>query len=109
MASRDAHRIERAISQARFPTLKELADFEWSSVPSVPKAPILELPQGAYIAKAEPVILLDNPGLGTSHVATGLALAACPQRRRSRFYNPAWLLYYLVKSRHEYQLSQGSA
>jgi DNA replication protein DnaC len=64
MASRDAHRIERAISQARFPTLKELADFEWSSVPSLPKARILELAQGAYIAKAEPVILLGNPGLG---------------------------------------------
>src|SRR6266704_3303699 len=64
MASREAHRIERAIAQARFPVLKELADFEWSAVPSVPKARILELAQGAYIPKAEPIILLGNPGLG---------------------------------------------
>src|SRR5260370_42300956 len=52
MASREAHRIERAIGQARFPVLKELADFEWSSVPSVPKARILELAQGVYITNA---------------------------------------------------------
>src|SRR5712692_33234 len=106
MASRDAHRIERAISQARFPTLKELADFEWSSVPSVPKARILELAQGAYIAKAEPVILLGNPGLGKSHVATGLALAACRQSRRVRFYNAAGLVNELIKAQQEYQLSR---
>ncbi|SRR6266849_2621098 len=106
MASRDAHRIERAISQARFPTLKELADFEWSSVPSVPKARILELAQGASIAKAEPVILLGNPGLGKSHVATGLALAACRQSRRVRFYNAAGLVNELIKAQQEYQLSR---
>lgn len=109
MASRDAHRIERAISQARFPTLKELADFEWSSVPSVPKARILELAQGAYIAKAEPVILLGNPGLGKSHVATGLALAACRQSRRVRFYNAAGLVNDLIKAQQEYQLSRAMA
>ncbi|HET8852815.1 MAG TPA: ATP-binding protein [Ktedonobacteraceae bacterium] len=64
MASREAHRIERAISQARFPVLKDLADFDWNAVPSVPKSRILELAQGAYITKAEPIILLGNPGLG---------------------------------------------
>ncbi len=47
VASRDAHRIDRAISQARFPVLKELADFDWHAVPSVPKTRILELAQGA--------------------------------------------------------------
>ena len=66
IASRESHRIERTISQARFPVLKELADFDWSVVPSVPKARILELAQGAYISKAEPIILLGNPGLGNT-------------------------------------------
>src|SRR5216683_6043704 len=106
MASRDAHRIERAISQARFPTLKELADFEWSCVPSLPKARLLELAQGAYLAKAEPVILLGNPGLGKSHVATGLALAACRQGRRVRFYNVAGLVNDLLSAQQELKLSR---
>ncbi|EFH85713.1 IS21-like element helper ATPase IstB [Ktedonobacter racemifer] len=106
VANREAHRIERAIQQAHFPVLKELADFEWSSVPSVPKARILELAQGVYITNAEPVILLGNPGLGKSHVATGLTLAACRQGRRVRFYNVAGLINDLIKAQQEYQLSR---
>src|SRR6266567_2502547 len=106
MASREAHRIERAISQARFPVLKDLADFEWNAVPSVPKARILERAQGAYIPKAEPIILLGNPGLGKSHVASGLGLAACRQGRRVRFYNAAGLVTDLIKAQQEYQLSR---
>jgi DNA replication protein DnaC len=106
MASREAHRIERAITQARFPVLKELADFDWNAVPSVPKTRILELAQGAYITKAEPIILLGNPGLGKSHVASGLGLAACRQGRRVRFYNAAGLVNDLIKAQQEYQLSR---
>ncbi len=106
VTSRDAHRIERAIHQAHFPVLKDLADFDWSCVPSVPKTRILELAQGAYIEKREPIILLGNPGLGKSHVATGLALAACRQGRRVRFYNAAGLVNDLLKAQQEYQLSR---
>jgi DNA replication protein DnaC len=106
VASRDAHRIERAISQAHFPVLKELGDFDWNVVPTVPKARILELAQGAYITKAEPIILLGNPGLGKSHVASGLGLAACRQGRRVRFYNAAGLVNDLIKAQQEYQLSR---
>lgn len=106
MARREAHRIERAITQARFPVLKELADFDWNAVPSVPKARILELAQGAYITKAEPIILVGNPGLGKSHVASGLGLAACRQGHRVRFYNAAGLVNDLIKAQQEYQLSR---
>jgi DNA replication protein DnaC len=64
VARQDAHRIERAIANAHFPVLKELADFDFSVVPDVPKPRILELAQGGYIGRAEPVILIGNPGLG---------------------------------------------
>lgn len=106
VASRDAHRIERAIHQAHFPVLKDLADFDWSCVSSVPKTRILELAQGGYIEKRESIILLGNPGLGKSHVATGLALSACRQGRKVRFYNAAGLVNDLIKAQQEYQLSR---
>ncbi len=106
ISSREAHRTQRAIQQARFPVLKELADFEWSHVPSVPKVRVLELAQGAYIAAAQPVILLGNPGLGKSHVASGLALCACRQGHRVRFYNVAGLVNDLLKAQQDYQLSR---
>jgi DNA replication protein DnaC len=106
VAHREAQRIERAIGEARFPVLKDLAEFDWSCVPSVPKPRILELAAGAYIESREPVILVGNPGLGKSHVACGLALAACRQGRRVRFYNVAGLVNDLIKAQQEYQLSR---
>ncbi len=106
VAHREAQRIERAIGEARFPVLKDLVEFDWSCVPSVPKPRILELAAGAYIESREPVILVGNPGLGKSHVASGLALAACRQGRRVRFYNVAGLVNDLIKAQQEYQLSR---
>jgi DNA replication protein DnaC len=106
VAHREEQRIERAIQEARFPVLKELAEFDWACVPSLPKARVLELAQGAYIPSCEPVILVGNPGLGKSHVACGLALAACRQGRRVRFYNVTGLVNDLIKAQQEYQLSR---
>jgi len=103
---RDHNTIERAIRQARFPVLKELADFDFSAVPDLPKQRILELAQGGYIERAESVILLGNVGLGKSHVAVGLALAACRQGRRVRFYDAARLVNELIAAQQEYRLSR---
>lgn len=103
---RERRRQEQAIHNAHFPVLKELADFEWSCVPNLSKPRLLELAQGGYITKAEPVILIGNPGLGKTHIATGLALAACRQGRRVRFYNVTGLVNELLKAQQEYRLSR---
>src|SRR5438105_14267059 len=102
---RERRRQEQAIHNAHFPVLKDLADFEWSCVPKLSRPRILELAQGSYITKAEPVIFIGNPGLGKTHLATGLALAACRQGRRVRFYNLAGLVNELLKAQQEYRLS----
>ena len=103
---RERRRQEQAIHNAHFPVLKELADFEWSCVPNLSKPRLLDLAQGGYIQKAEPVILIGNPGLGKTHIATGLALAACRQGRRVRFYNVTGLVNELLKAQQEYRLSR---
>ncbi len=54
----------RRIKLARFPVLKELADFDFSIVPNVNKAYVLDLARGEYLVRREPVILIGNPGLG---------------------------------------------
>ncbi len=64
VAQRDRHREARLIRAARFPVLKELADFDFSSVPDLNKGLVLELAQGHYLRTAEPVLLVGNPGLG---------------------------------------------
>ena len=64
MAQRDANRVERCISQAKLPVLKELSQFDWSCVQGVSKTRVFELAQGGYISQAEPILMIGNPGLG---------------------------------------------
>jgi len=106
ISQRDANRVERCIAQARFPVLKELSQFDWSSVQGVSKTRVFELAQGGYITHAEPILMIGNPGLGKTHVATGLALAACRQGRRVRFYHVATLVNDLIVAQHELKLSR---
>ncbi len=94
------------IKGAKFPVLKELAEFDFSCLPSLSKPRVLDLARGEYIAKAEPIILVGNPGLGKTHVATGLALAACRQGRRVRFYTAAGLVNDLLAVQDQHRLPQ---
>lgn len=104
IAQRERNRQLRTVKAARFPLLKELADFDFTCVPSLNKQQVLELAQGDYIRKAEPLLLVGNPGLGKTHVATGLALAACRQGWRVRFYNAAALVNELLQAQDEHRL-----
>lgn len=106
LAQRDANRVERCIAQARLPVLKELSQFDWSCVQGVSKTRVFELAHGGYLAHAEPILMIGNPGLGKTHVAIGLALAACRQGRRVRFYHVATLVNELVAAQHELKLSR---
>lgn len=114
VAQRKRNRIARRIKGARFPVLKrrpepaegELADFDFSCISSPNKQRVLNLAQGSYIQKAEPILLVGNPGLGKTHIATGLALAACRQGLRVRFYNAAGLVNELTLAQEEHLSSK---
>jgi DNA replication protein DnaC len=51
-------------------------------------------------------LMLGNVGLGKTHLATGLAVAACRQGKRVRFYTAAGLVNELVAAQHDYRLSR---
>ena len=51
-------------------------------------------------------MLVGNPGLGKTHAATGLALAACRQGWKVRFYNAAGLVNELILVQEKHQLSR---
>jgi len=106
VAQRQLNSQRQRIKAARFPVLKELADFDFSAIPQLNKQRVLDLARGEYITHAEPIILLGNPGLGKSHIATGLALAACRQCHRVRFYNAAALVNDLIVAQEQHRLSK---
>jgi DNA replication protein DnaC len=103
-AQRDHNRQLQRLRAAKFPLLKELIDFDFSAIPNLNKQRILDLARGQYIEKAEPIILVGQPGLGKTHVATGLAVAACHQKHRVRFYNAAALVNELTLAQEEQRL-----
>jgi DNA replication protein DnaC len=104
VAEREARQQAQRIKAARFPVVKDLADFDFSAIPKLNKAQVLELARGDYIARAAPIILVGNPGLGKTHVASGLALAAARQGHRVRFYNAAGLVNELIDAQDKHQL-----
>lgn len=101
---RTSNRRSRYIQEAHFPLLKELADFDYTVMPHLNKPQILALAEGAYLFQAQPVILIGNPGLGKTHIATGLALAACRQGHRVRFYTVTQLVNELSQAQQDHQL-----
>jgi DNA replication protein DnaC len=95
---RESNQLQRRIQSARFPTLKELADFDFSGLPSLNRQSVFELARGDYITKAQTLILIGPPGLGKTHLASALALEACRQQHKVRFYNVATLVNELLQA-----------
>lgn len=101
---RFGNRRQRRIKDARFPLLKELADFDFTLLPQLNRQKVLELAQGHYLEQAETVLFVGNPGLGKTHIATGLGLAACRQDRRVRFFTVTHLINELQAAQAAHQL-----
>lgn len=104
MDRRSGNRRQRRIKEAHFPLLKELADFDFALLPQLNRLKVMELAQGRYLEQAETVLLVGNPGLGKTHIATGLGLAACRQDCRVRFYPVTHLINELQDAQSTHQL-----
>jgi DNA replication protein DnaC len=101
---RDRHAIANRIRDAQLPRMKSLEEFDFAQAPQIPAARIRELAEGGYIERNEPVVLIGECGTGKSHLATGLCLAACRQKRRVRFVTAAALVNELVEAKQNNQV-----
>jgi DNA replication protein DnaC len=101
---RDRHAITNRIRDAQLPRMKALEEFDFTQAPQIPAARIRELAEGGYIERSEPVVLIGDCGTGKSHLATGLCLAACRQKRRVRFTTAAALVNELVEAKQNNQV-----
>jgi DNA replication protein DnaC len=101
---RDRHAIANRVRDAQLPRVKGIEDFDFSQAPQIPAAKIRELAEGGYIDRSEPVVLIGEAGTGKSHLASGLCLAACRQKRRVRFTTAAALVNELVEAKQTNQV-----
>jgi len=103
---RAERRRQRRITEARFPRVKRLSDFDLNAAPTVNPATVATLASCAYLNTGEPVVLLGDAGTGKSHLLIGLGLAACEQGRRVRYATAAQLVNELVEAADERRLSR---
>jgi len=96
---RDRHAITNRIREAQLPRVKTLEGFDFTKAPLIPAAKVRELAEGGYIERSEPIVLIGDCGTGKSHLATGLCLAACHQKRRVRFVTAAALVNELIEAK----------
>lgn len=86
---RDSNAISRRIKSSKVPTLKELSDFDFISVPSLNKSKVIELSKCGYIPSKTNIVLMGPPGVGKTHLAIALTLTACRQGYNARFFTAA--------------------
>jgi DNA replication protein DnaC len=79
---RNNRRLQAAMRSSRLPTAKTLADFDFSFQPSIKREQIDSLHTLGFIERRENVILLGPPGVGKTHLAISLAVAAAQSGRR---------------------------
>jgi DNA replication protein DnaC len=101
LEDRERRAIDRRIKEAHLPRVKTLDDFDFRQAPTVSPARLSELAEGGYIERAEPVVFMGECGTGKTHLATGLCVAACRQKRRVRFTTAANLVNELVEARQQ--------
>ena len=106
LEEREDRLVERRIREAHLPRMKTLEEFDFARNPKISPQQIHELAQGAYIGRAEPVIFIGDSGTGKTHLLTGLAVAACRQKRRVRFTTAAALINEMVEAKHQLQLGR---
>src|SRR5436189_5165176 len=106
---RSRHASQKGIRDAKLPRLKTLEEFDFNQAHQIPAAKIRELAEGGYIERAEPVVFMGECGTGKTHLATGLCVAACRQKRRARFSPAADLVNELVEARQQHGVKPGLA
>jgi DNA replication protein DnaC len=95
---RKARSLRYQLKVARFPTHRDLLQFDWTETP-LSQARIAQLATGGFMEQAHNLILVGGTGTGKTHLATALAVAAIHQGKRVRFYNAVDLVNLLEKEK----------
>ena len=76
LARRQGNLLNRRIKLARFPQLKTIDDFDFDFNTAIKKKDILALCNSNFIFKNNNVLFIGPPGVGKTHLATALGIAA---------------------------------
>ena len=79
---RNNRRLQTAMRSSRLPAIKTLKQFDCAFQPSLRREQLESLHELGFIKRKENVIFLGPPGVGKTHLAISLAIAAAESGRR---------------------------
>ncbi len=103
---RNTRRLTAAMRSSRLPAVKTLADFDFTFQPSLKREQIDSLHTLGFLERRENVVLLGPPGVGKTHLAISLALAAAQSGRRVYYGTLADLIASLEEAQQAGHLPQ---
>jgi len=106
LAGRHERLVARLIREARFPSVKTVAGFDWSHPTAIPQNLILHALELDFVAKRGHLIFLGRGGLGKTHLATAIGYAACQREIRTLFTTAADMINRLVASKADHSLER---
>ncbi len=92
------------IKAAAFPFVKEVKDYDFLFQPSVNEVEIKELCTLGFLEKNENIVFLGPSGVGKTHLATSIGIAAAKKRVSTYFIKCNDLLQQLKKAKLENRL-----
>ena len=104
LIDREARMVQRRIKAAKFPATKTLESFDFDAIPSLNKKLVLDLARAEFIDRRENLIALGPSGVGKSHIAIAIGLAACQRGIKARFITAAAMVHELIEARDEKRL-----
>lgn len=84
--------IQYKVAKAKFTQLKTIEMFDFTFQPQLDEKYIKELSHLSFIEKCENVMFLGPPGVGKTHLATGLGIKACYERQKVQFISASELV-----------------
>jgi DNA replication protein DnaC len=101
---REQNMIQSMVKVGAFPHLKEIKDFDFSFQPSLNQQQIIDFLTLRFIEKNENIVFLGPSGVGKTHLATSIGIAAAKKRTSTYFIKCHDLIQNLKRARLENRL-----
>lgn len=95
---REQNRKDYLLKSAKFPNRLYLEDYKLEHLDNQTKKQVKNLLDLDFINKKENVLLFGNPGVGKTHLATGLGIKACLENKRVLYISVPNLMIEIKES-----------
>lgn len=101
---KEANMIKAMVKVGAFPHTKEIKDFDFNFQPCINKDQILDFTSLRFLESKENIVFLGTSGVGKTHLATAIGIAAAKRRYSTYFIKCNDLLQQLKRANLENRL-----